>query len=71
MGLSSSLWNVNNFTSYNASKSQFLQIVTSLKDWQLQILPYKYSFNPDYNDQTVQYSVLSNGNITQGSLFIE
>lgn len=71
MGLSSSSWNITNFTTYSASKSQFLQIVSSLKNWQLRILPYKYSFNPAYNDLTVQFSVLSNGNVTQSSLFIE
>lgn len=71
MGLSASSWNVSGFTSYNDSNAQFLRIVSLLKDWQLKILPYKYSFNPDYNDQTTQYSVLSNANVTQGSLFIE
>lgn len=71
MGLSASSWNVNNFTTYSASNAQFLKIVSLLKSWQLKILPYKYSFNPEYNDQTTQYSVLSNGNVSQGSLFIE
>jgi hypothetical protein len=71
IALSSSSWNITNFTPFETSNSRLLSIISALKVWQLNLLPYKYSFNSNYNDLTTQYSLLSTGSITQNPLFIE
>ncbi len=60
--------NSSGITSVAETNITLKYIISKLKEWQLNILPYKYYFNSAYNEQSTQYRLYSTGNISTISL---
>jgi len=71
MSLSAVSWGINNFTPIDTVNSELDLIIVLVKQWQLDLLPFKYFFNSNYNQQTNQYNYNSKAIITTQQLLLE